>query len=465
MIYARLSRKTDGNVMNIGDQVARCLEHAASRGWDVVEVIEDLGESAYDRDAADDRPGFGKLIDMVRTGQVDVVLAWRPDRLWRDPIESTTFLRDCTRAGVGIVATVLEGDRDPANPGDEMVSTMVAAVGRYESAAKSARLRAKARQLAEAGRPPGGATPFGYDRERNLVPAQASIVREAAVRVLAGESLRSVARSLNDRGVRTARGGEWDNGNLGRLLTRPHIAGLRQHQGKIIGPATWDPIIDMDTWTALQRLIRDPARRLNTHTRPYLFTGGIARCGVCTGPLIARPSSGSIRRYCCPSTTDLPAGCGKIQRNADQVETEVLGRLWTLITAGELPIMPAPTPGVSIDEVNALDARLTELSRDFYVHELITRAEYLAARAPLAAAAEAARARLAGGPSVPTLPPAGEWQARWGSYEHGQRRAILTSVINTVTILPAVRGRNQFDPTKIEVDWRGALHLPSASSK
>jgi DNA invertase Pin-like site-specific DNA recombinase len=73
--------------------------------------------SAFDRDAADVRPGFARVVKLVRASGVDVVVAWRPDRLWRDPIEANLFLRDCARHGVQLVATVLEGDRDPGNPG------------------------------------------------------------------------------------------------------------------------------------------------------------------------------------------------------------------------------------------------------------------------------------------------------------------------------------------------------------
>src|SRR6187431_1206622 len=123
-IYARLSKKTAENELNLTDQIQRCRERAAERGWEVVAEFSDRAESAYDRENIDDRPGFGQLLELVRIGAVDVVLAWRPDRLFRDPIEAAVFLRTAAKAKVTSVSTVEEGDRDPSNPGDEMIASI-----------------------------------------------------------------------------------------------------------------------------------------------------------------------------------------------------------------------------------------------------------------------------------------------------------------------------------------------------
>jgi hypothetical protein len=69
----------------------------------------------------------------------------------------------------------------------------------------------------------GGSRPFGYKIVRHdlgeggkrrwrivgeeLEPAEAELIEEAAIRVLKGESLRSIAMDWNERGVKTVGGG------------------------------------------------------------------------------------------------------------------------------------------------------------------------------------------------------------------------------------------------------------------
>jgi hypothetical protein len=70
-----------------------------------------------------------------------------------------------------------------------------------------------------------------------LVAAEA--IREAAARVLRGESLRSIAFDFNDRGIKPVGGGRWVGSTLRRVLVSPRIAKLRDHRGEIVGEAKW----------------------------------------------------------------------------------------------------------------------------------------------------------------------------------------------------------------------------------
>lgn len=453
VVYTRLSRRTDTNEVNLADQAKRCREFADRQGWEVVEVVDDYGESAFEREAATDRPGFARVLELVAERSVDVVLAWRPDRLWRDPIEASVVMRACRRAGVKSIATVVEGLRDPANPGDEMVSTITAAVARYESQAKSVRLRAKARQLAEAGKKAGGGAPFGYDDRRRIVPAEAEVVRQAFAHVLAGGSVRSLAASWQQRGVLTKQGRQWQLANVSRLLRQPYLAGLRQYQGRIIGPATWEPIVSPDDWYAAQALLAARAGE-QAERRSHLLTGGLAVCGRCGAAMVAQPVSGGARSIRCPAPPTRNAGCGSVRRRSDPIEAEVLARLWARVREGVAPAPRSPSlEPVSAGALEEVEARLVQLGHDHYVANLISRPVFLAAHAELSAEAERLRAALDRRPRGPRLPPPSEWEDRWSTYEVGVQRAILRARIERVVVMPAVRGRKQFDPTKIEIDW------------
>jgi site-specific DNA recombinase len=448
VIYARLSQRSATNELNIVDQLKRCREYANARSWAIVAELADF-HSAYDNDRADDRPGFGTVLELVHDKAVDVVLSWRPDRLWRDPIEAAVFMRSCVKGGVTSIATVTEGERDPANPGDEMVTTIVAAVGRYESAAKSARLKAKARQLAELGVVGGGGTrPFGYNDDRMTVRGvEADALRQAARVVLATGSLRAGCRHLETI-VPTVNGGPWQTQVLRHALVSPRNAGLREHHGKIIGPAVWPAILDTETHAALCALLLDPARRLTGNPTRYLLTGGMARCGLCGAALVARPRTDGARCYVCATGIGFK-GCGKIRRLAEPVDTEVIARLRATIDQTP-PEQEETRPAAVIAELNAADAALTDLARDHYVLKLIGRTEYFAAREPLAARVADLRAATVGG-GRPLPPPVLD---NWDAMSWGAARAALLHYIDKVTIHPARRGLNRFDPTRIVVTWR-----------
>src|SRR5439155_20339891 len=125
-----------------------------------------------------------RLLDDVRGGSVTAVVAWHPDRLYRHPKDLEEFITVIEHAGCA-VETVQAGDLNLATPSGRAVARTLGAWGRYESEHKSARLKAKHLQLAEAGADGGGGRPFGYeDDRRSLRPTEAALIREAADRVL-----------------------------------------------------------------------------------------------------------------------------------------------------------------------------------------------------------------------------------------------------------------------------------------
>ena len=107
---------------------------------------------------------------------------------------------------------------------------------------------------------PHGFVPFGYRRVRDiddrgkvlsshdeLHEPQAELIREAARRLLTGESLRSVTAWFKETGEPTPRGGPWSSVQVRQLLLRERNNGRRIHRGKDIGAAAWPPIYTDDT--------------------------------------------------------------------------------------------------------------------------------------------------------------------------------------------------------------------------
>ena len=187
-----------------------------------------------------------------------------------------------------------------------MTARITGAVARHESEHKSERQRRKADELARKGLPLGGGRPFGYESDGMTVRESEAIeLREMVTRVLAGDSLASILRDLNERGVLTTRGGSWWYSSLRTLLLRSRNCGRMQHRGKVVGMAAWDPIITETEHDAVAAILADPARRTSPGPARRHLLSGLARCAECGAGM--KPGWVPTRKgekhhlYLCPS--------------------------------------------------------------------------------------------------------------------------------------------------------------------
>lgn len=92
-----------------------------------------------------------------------------------------------------------------------------------------------------------------------LRAVEADIVRDLASRVLAGESLASLTRWMNEQGIPTVTGkGLWLTGTVRGLLMSARISGQRSHRGEIIAKAVWPAIIAPEETDKLRALLTPP---------------------------------------------------------------------------------------------------------------------------------------------------------------------------------------------------------------
>jgi site-specific DNA recombinase len=454
-VYARISDDRAGSGLGVARQVDDCTALAERRGWTVVSTFVDNDVSAY---RGKTRAGYDRLLDDLKAGRIGGVISWHPDRLHRSPAELETFI-DVVEATGAVVATVQAGDVDLATASGRMVARIVGAVARHESEHKGERQRRKHLELAQAGKPTGGGhRPFGFEADRVTVREdEAAIVREAATRISAGESMRGVLADLTARGITTPTGKAWRPASARRMLLSPRIAGMREHRGEAVAEAEWPAIVDRGTWESVRRIMLDPSRRLNRVARSYLLKG-IGRCGLCDAKLVARPRSDKRRCYVCATGPGF-SGCGKIRVLAEPLEDLVVDMVLAAIDGPGLA--RARDTRVSRDDVETnvstelaeVERRLDELAETFADGQ-VSRREWLTARQRLEAHRDALSARLAASGPSPLAMLAGDVYERWETLSFDQRHAVVAAVVDRVTVGPAVRGRNRFDADRVEVTWR-----------
>jgi site-specific DNA recombinase len=440
-------------------------------GWDLVDVHIDDDRSAYSGKA---RPEYQRLLDDLRSGVLDVVVAWHPDRLHRSPRELEDFI-DVIEAAGATVATVTAGDLDLSTPDGRLTARITGSVARKESEDKSRRLRRKHVELAEAGKVSGGGRrPFGFEKDRLTIrPDEADLIREAAERILAGDSIRSVATDWKARGVATVTGAAWQPATVKRMLTSGRISGQREHHGDLVGPAVWPAIITAPDTVRLRSILSDPARNRGGGTaRTYLLTG-LVRCGRCDVPMSARRTGTGKRRYVCSADR---GGCDRCGTSAglddpgerpdpmSPVGIEDLLIEAIFVRADSPKLVKALSDrqakaGVDdqVAELEDLEGRLEQLATDHYVDQLIDRRSFLAARKPIMAKLDAVRAQLARrqrGDALAGLVGEGALPRAWPAMSFDRRRAVVEAFVEVVVIAPTDRADNRFNPTRVEVEWR-----------
>lgn len=208
-----------GAGLGVKRQREDCERLIEDRGWTLVDTLMDNDISAY---SGKPRPGYRALLESMRDGAFDVIVAWHTDRLHRNPSELEEYIRVSEESHTATV-TVRAGDLDLSTAAGRMVARMLGAAARHESEQKSERVRRRRRQDAEAGRA-HGPLGYGYDERQRIVPAEARVIRRIADRLLRGDTLYSIASELNKEGVLTPGAGRWSFNQITKLLAPQVLA-------------------------------------------------------------------------------------------------------------------------------------------------------------------------------------------------------------------------------------------------
>ena len=455
-LYARISVDKDGEQTATARQLQDCRARAEREGWEVADVFEDVDISAFDLKAR--RPDFDRMLDALRSGEIDGLVIWKIDRLTRQMRDLVRVMEACAASGAFLVSVT--EPIDTREPYGQFVAELLVAQARMESANTSTRLRRKARELKEHGRPPtSGVRCFGYQLGFTaVVHEEAAIIREVRDRIFAGETLNSVCFDLERRGVVGSKGRGWRPPNLRRLLLSPTIAGIRV-DGEKYFEGTWEPLISVEDHLRLRSLLVRPGRTTDRRARSYLLTGFL-RCGRCGSRMRAQARAGQVGAYAC-SRKPGESQCGKMSVKAEPLHDLVRDMLVAAVDDAALREAMAARSDADdglMDAIRADDVALEQLSRDHYVDRTISREMFFAAQGPLQERLEANRARLAkrSGRNVmgEYIGSGSKLQATWDAGSLEWQRSIVGAILQHVIVHPGQPGRRPFDPARVEPVWR-----------
>lgn len=439
----------------------------------MAEDYRDESVSAYTGEARDE---YERMLADARAGRIDAIVSYRSDRLTRHPIELEEIIQ--LHEQYGIELDTVSGPINLGTAEGRMAARFAAAVARAEVERMSERIKREILQRAERGLPHGQKA-YGWDRvdgEDVLNEAEAAVVREIARRLLSGESVKAVTESLNQRGIpppytedqrRKMVKGEfdprtvqWSRVTVRAVVLRERNAGLRRHQGKIIGRAAWKPIFDEDTYHRLHALLDNPARKTTSGSAYRYLLTGIAKCGksdcgapvrVILGPRTRNGKREKRRAYVC-------SRCHGISRDQPSVDRLIEKLTIEFLASPKARAVFNPEPdALKIAEANRLQAKLDDAARRF-ANDLITGDQLTEITAILRPKLRALEAETRPAPVDLSDLATPDIAKRWKGILLERRRAVVDRLWD-ITLLP--RGKDaprRFDPASVQVvpKWKQA---------
>lgn len=450
IIYTRISQDREGRLLGVRRQEDDCRLLAASLGYDVVDVLIENDTSASTR-SKKPRPEFTKLMELAESGGVDAIIAYSSSRLTRRPMESERLIQLYESTGT-LVHYVNAKDNDLSTARGRSRARDDARRDAEEAEEISERVKLDVVRRAKEGVSHGGQRAFGWTVDHKFDEYEHPILLELIDRALAGEAVQGMARDLYDRGVPPVRWHpplvmkRWQVTTIRKMLTNPRIAGLRRHDGKILGKAEWPAAVGEDTWRQLVTLFSDAGRNSGGSTGRVNLLTGLARCGLCdrtVGMIVVHAKSGDRRdQYACKY-------CG-LYRKMDQVDLYVTSAVVRMLEAyHDDPELVDPEVLRSIEQ---LRSRIEATKQAFADDDALSPAELRDTLRLLRGRLQAEEGKLL--KSRRHLIVDGltgdDAAALWESLTLDRKRAVIDSLIG-VRLHRTGPGPKRFDPSTVEI--------------
>ena len=218
--YVRVSTEDQAKEgVSLDNQKAKIEAYCQLKDLELLEIIEDAGISAKNLR----RPGVQKVLRMARKKQVDAIVVYKLDRIFRSTVDALETTKMFDKWGVSFHS--IEETLDTQSAMGRFFFTLTAALAEMERRIIGERTKAALSHKRSRNEKTGGDVPYGYD----LTPAGLLIKNHTEQKVIRlirrlnrdGYSLRKICRELEREGHLTKRGNPiWHPKTISRILTR-----------------------------------------------------------------------------------------------------------------------------------------------------------------------------------------------------------------------------------------------------
>ncbi len=277
-IYTRVSteRQAEVNFNSCEAQAAKIQSFILSQeDMTLVGVYADPGVSG----ASLDRPGLQAMLQDIQQGKIDLVIAYKIDRLTRSPNDFYHLIELFEQYQVDFLS--ITERFDTSTPSGRLLRNIMLTFAQFERELTSERTRDKMLQRAQQGLWNGGLVPFGYavkDKKLVIDEQEAAMIRKLYDVYLTSGSLATVYQQLKDQGARDRRGLPFSKSGIAYILRNPIYTGKCVYADQVYR-GIHQPIISNEIFEAAQALHKQKHRIMRVYNEFPL--AGLLRCHAC----------------------------------------------------------------------------------------------------------------------------------------------------------------------------------------
>lgn len=364
----RVSTKGQVDKDDIPMQRKECHSFIKKNGWVLEKEYLEKGVSGYKK-TAEQRDVLQTIKSDALSGKFDILLVYMFDRLGRREDETPFVLEWFTKQGIEMWS-VKEGQQSFSQHIDKLLNYIRFWQASGESHKTSLRVDSSHVQMAEEGRFRGGDAPYGYkliktdklNKKKKELLALTIFEDEAEIVCLIyqlaydGYGQNKIAQHLNENGIKTRKGKNWNACTIGYILKNPIYKGYPAYRKKTtkndtahnLPQSEWVlckeqqeelVIIPEGRWDKVQELRtshKNAGSQITITNSPLLFVG-LTYCGVCGSPLTTTYSYKYNKdktkvyqraKYRCSGKATSKTLCdGQSVYSADKYETAILNQV------------------------------------------------------------------------------------------------------------------------------------------
>lgn len=372
-IYARQSiDKKDS--LSIEGQIEHCRKFAGENA----RVFQDKGFSGKNTN----RPAFTELMHAVEDGSIQKIFVYRLDRFSRSIADFSRLWELLDQHNVEF--TSVTEQFDTSSPMGRAMLNIILVFAQLERETTAERVKDNYIHRFTLGAWPGGPAPYGFDltkitdegRSVSSLAAndQAEIVRTIFQEYARPEtSLRSIAKSLTEKGIHGPKREEWDNVTLSRILHSPlyvradedvywhylakglkiqqnieafdgfhacNVIGRRDRSrnkynsldGQMLTVANHAGLIDSRLWLQVQSKLAQNPQISRANAGKYSWLTGRMKCGKCGYAIKVNYAKAENKHYLiCSGRSNLSSCDASIHIDLRELEQQVASQIKAIL--------------------------------------------------------------------------------------------------------------------------------------
>lgn len=309
-LYTRVStdRQTQEGY-SLEAQHDQLIAYANDNKMQIFKIYSDPGVSAKNLK----RPGIQELIRDLESGMFECVIVHKLDRLTRNISDLYGLVELVNDKNVKLIS--LSEQIDTSNPMGRMFVYLLGIFAQMFRENLGEEVTKGMRKRAEKGLHNITVDMYGYTRQENgdllIKEEEAKWVRWMFERYAAGDGSPTIAKYLNNHGIRRNKGSRWDHSKVMLTLGNKHYCGqvhnkFKRDEATIVRQGTHEPIVSEELFNQVQTILERKREGLvSQNSYGYVF-GGIIKCAKCgfsyTG-ITDRRTPSKARHYVCGGKT------------------------------------------------------------------------------------------------------------------------------------------------------------------